>query len=128
MRVLLDTHSFLWFVAGDMKLSARAREAIEESATQRYLSVASVWEIVIKSSLKKLPVNWTFTELLEDHIFGNDIEVLGIESADFSVLEALPQHHRDPFDRMIIAQAMAEDMPVIGADAAFDDYEVDLLW
>jgi len=127
MRVLLDTHAFLWFVAGDSKLSRRAREVIE-NATQRYLSVASVWEIVIKSALQKLPVNCTFTELLEDHIFGNDIEVLGIEFTHFAVLETLPLHHRDPFDRMIIAQSIAEDIAIIGVDSAFESYSIDLIW
>lgn len=72
MRVLLDTHAFLWFISGDAKLSPQARETIEAATTQRYLSIASLWEIVIKTSIGKLPVSWSFTELIEDHVFGND--------------------------------------------------------
>ncbi len=128
MRVLLDTHAFLWFISGDAKLSEKAKQAIEETTTERYLSIASLWEIVIKASLGKLPASWSFTELIEDHVFGNDFQVLPIEHVHLSVLNALPHHHRDPFDRMIISQAIAEDLVVIGADAAFKSYEVDLHW
>lgn len=81
---------------------------------------------MIKTSIGKLPVSWSFTEFIEDHVLGNDFLILPVETVHLSVLESLPHHHRDPFDRMIIAQAIVEDLVATGADSAFKSYDVDL--
>lgn len=128
MTVLLDTHTFLWFVAGDPKLSADARRLIEDTANRVLLSTASLWEIVVKASIGKLPLSRRFPELIEHDVQGNDIQVLHITIGHLAALSTLPVHHRDPFDRLIIAQAVAESLPVISADKTFDRYPVGRLW
>lgn len=128
MNILLDTHAFLWFINGDKKLSKNARELIEDSHNHRYLSMASLWEMTIKSSLGKLQIILPITELYQQHIVQNDIELLPIDVAYLDTLHNLPFHHGDPFDRTIIAQAIVENMPIISCDTAFNDYDVKCLW
>jgi PIN domain nuclease of toxin-antitoxin system len=126
--VLLDTHSFLWFIGGSDKLSGHARSLIEDPANQRFLSVASLWEMAIKASMGRLRFRLPFSQLVEREVRGNAMEVLGIRPEHLDELAKLPFHHRDPFDRLIIAQSIAEDASIIGKDEAFDDYPVTLLW
>jgi PIN domain nuclease of toxin-antitoxin system len=128
MRLLLDTHSFLWFVAGDDQLSEAGRKLISDAENEVLLSVASLWEIVIKASLGKLELAGSFDDTLLPQLKSNDIQVLGIEMAHLGALGRLPQHHRDPFDRLIIAQAVAEGVPLVGRDQEFKKYDVQLLW
>lgn len=103
MNILLDTHAFLWFINGDKKLSKNARELIEDSHNNRYLSMASLWEMTIKSSLGKLQIILPITELSQQHIVQNDIELLPIDVTYLDTLHNLPFYHGDPFDRTIIA-------------------------
>jgi PIN domain nuclease of toxin-antitoxin system len=128
MRLLLDTHVFLWFIMGSANLSTGARTVIEDEANESFLSVASLWEMAIKVSLGKLTLSAPLDALIPQQLGLNGIELLGIQIAHASVVSALPFHHRDPFDRLLIAQAIVEGMPVISADAAFDTYPVKRLW
>lgn len=128
MRLLIDTHAFLWFVAGDTALSAVAREHIENPESERYLSLASVWEIAIKHSLGRLTLALPLDELFERGTIENGIGLLGIERAHVLGVAELPFHHRDPFDRLLVAQAMREDLTIVGKDQAFDAYPVTRIW
>ena len=126
MRQLLDTHSFIWFVTGSPRITPEIRLQIENN--DNLLSIASVWEIAIKSSLGKLDVGLPIEALVEQQIIGNAIELLAITTNHLTVVATLPLHHRDPFDRLLIAQAMVENLPIIGIDKVFDEYAVQRLW
>lgn len=126
MRQLLDTHSFIWFVMGHPKITARARSQIENN--DNLLSFASVWEVAIKSSLGKLNLGVTLDVLLEEYVIGNGISLLDIKTTHLSVVANLPLHHRDPFDRLLIAQAIVEKLPIVGRDEMFDLYEIQRIW
>ena len=128
MRLLLDTHSFLWFVGGDSSLSVPARLLIEDADHSVLLSVASVWEIAIKVSLGKLHLEQPLDVLIPQQLLMNHIELLGITLQHAAVVAKLAFHHRDPFDRLLIAQAIAEQIPVISHDPAFDAYPVQRRW
>jgi len=128
MKFLLDTHSFLWFVEGDSKLSATARALIEERTNQPLLSMASVWEIAIRMSIGKLQLTQPIEIHVPYHLQANGINLLGIDLAHVAILTTLPYHHRDPFDRLLIAQAMVEEIAIVSVDTAFDNYAVKRLW
>jgi PIN domain nuclease of toxin-antitoxin system len=128
MRLFLDTHAFLWFIMGSANLSVNARALIENPANERLLSVASLWEVAIKVSLGKLTISAPFDELIPAQLKLNGIDLLSIKVDHLSALTTLPFHHRDPFDRLIIAQAMVERLPVISIDAGFDTYGVTRDW
>ena len=128
MRLLLDTHAFLWFIMGSPNLSPSARALIEDGPNGRLLSVASLWEMAIKLSIGKLSLSAPFDVLIPQQLDINGIEVLGIEVGHAAVVSTLPFHHRDPFDRLLIAQAIVERVPIISIDAAFDSYPVKRLW
>ena len=127
MRLLLDTHTFLWYVAGDDQLSRKARDLISDLENDVLLSVGSLWEIVIKLRLGKLKLVGSF-EVIPRQLEENDISVLGIELPHLTALAKLPLHHRDPFDRLIIAQAVAEGIPLVGHDQVFKEYPVHRIW
>jgi len=128
MNYLLDTHTFLWFINDDPALSATAKALIEDVDNAIYLSVASVWEMAIKASLDKLEIPTPFTDFIDEQLRENSISLLDIKTVHAGVVVSLPFHHRDPFDRLIIAQSMGEDMPIIGKDVIFDDYGIDRRW
>lgn len=128
MRYLLDTHSFLWFIGGHPHLSTAARELIEEPTNLPLLSVASLWEIAIKLSLGKLSLAQPFMELIPRQLEMNGIELLPIDIDHLAIVAELPFHHRDPFDRLLIAQAIIEQIPIVGADSIFDAYSIKRLW
>jgi PIN domain nuclease of toxin-antitoxin system len=128
MRLLLDTHTFLWFIEGNLNLSDAARNLIEDQGNQRFLSIASLWEISIKVSLSKLELRMTLTELVKREVYGNAIELLEIQPEHLDELAKLPFHHKDPFDRLMIAQSLAECVPMVTKDGAFESYPVTLLW
>ena len=129
MRVVLDTHIFLWFVLGDQKLSATARQIIEDPQNEKLLSVASIWEVTIKVSTGKLKLNTGTVTFFDEACRQNAIAILPITLAHLAPLETMPFHHRDPFDRLLIAQSLVENIPIVSADAAFDTYEgVTRLW
>lgn len=121
MRFLIDTHTFLWFSDGSLKLSPSARLLIANKSNAIFLSIASLWEISIKTSLGKLEVAGSY-ELVLDDITKNGIEILPINFAHTVKQNQLPFHHRDPFDRMIISQALVENMDLISRDDLFDPY------
>ena len=128
MKLLLDTHTFLWFIEGNFNLSNTARSLIEDEGNQRFLSIASLWEMAIKVSLNKLTLETAFTSLVRKQVYGNAIEVLEICPEHLDVLVKMPFHHKDPFDRLIIAQSVAESIAVISKDSEFEKYPVTLLW
>ena len=128
MRLLLDTHTFLWFIDGSQNLSEYARRLIEAPSNERLLSIASLWEMSIKISLGRLELPVSFTDLIEHHVQGNDIDLLAIKPEHLDVLKALPFHHRDPFDRLMIAQSVSEQIPVVSRDAAFEAYSIERIW
>jgi PIN domain nuclease of toxin-antitoxin system len=128
VKILLDTHAFLWFIAGDSQLDVYARQLIEEPGNERYLSVATVWEITIKSSLGRLTIPTPPSTLIREHVWANAIDLLAITAEHFDTLHTLPYHHKDPFDRLLIAQAMHEGMLLITKDPAFDAYGVQIAW
>jgi PIN domain nuclease of toxin-antitoxin system len=128
MRLLLDTHAFLWFIMGSPNLSAEARALIEDETNERFLSAASLWEMAIKSSTGKLTLSAPFDVLIPRQLSLNGIGLLGIEVAHAAVVSTLPFHHRDPFDRLLVAQAIVESIPIVSVDTAFDIYAVTRLW
>jgi PIN domain nuclease of toxin-antitoxin system len=128
MRALLDTNSFLWFISGSDRLSIDAKTVIADLQNQLVLSTASLWEIAIKVSLKKLDLRQPYGQLIPQQLEENDIAVLPIELNHLRKVIDLPFHHRDPFDRLIVAQALAEGIPVISSDAVFSRYAVRIIW
>lgn len=128
MRILLDTHAFLWFITADPKLSTAAEEAIRRRSNEPLLSIASVWEIAIKLNLGRLPIPEPLDSFIPEQLRINRIRLLPVELHHTFEVARLPLHHRDPFDRILIAQALAEEIAVVTADSAFDDYPVRRVW
>ena len=128
MKTLLDTHVFLWLITGDGRLSKSARQAYLDPETGVYLSAASFWEIGIKTSLGKLTLKEDWLQGFEEQMKINTIQWLPIESRHCEQVSRLPFHHRDPFDRMLIAQALVEDLTLVSSDACFAAYGVPCLW
>lgn len=127
MKLLLDTHTFLWFVNDNPKLSNHFKDLIEDTNNVSYLSVASLWEMSIKFNLGKLTLDPNYEEFVDREVNTSTIQLLNIELEHLRINSTLPFHHRDPFDRLIIAQSMAEDIPIVTVDSAFDKYEVSLI-
>lgn len=127
MKLLLDTHTFLWFVNDNPKLSDRLKDLIEDTSNVSYLSVASLWEMSIKFNLGKLTLDPNYEEFVEREVTTSSIQLLNIELSHLRINATLPFHHRDPFDRLIIAQSIAEDIPIVSVDSAFDQYAVTLI-
>lgn len=128
MKYLLDTHTLLWFLADDKKLSRSARLLIENSNHVSVVSVASLWEIAVKYGLGKLDLERPFDQMFPEELHLNHIEILDITVDNLIKLTTLPFHHRDPFDRLIIAQGLVEGLPIISADTEFDAYDVNREW
>ena len=128
MKYILDTHTLLWIVTDDSRLSSDAKRIYLDKRNDICLSLASVWELAIKSSLSKISFGMTLEEFVDEHVFGNAIDILYIGLGHVVRIEQLPFHHRDPFDRMIISQALEEDLIVLGSDTLFDDYGIKRLW
>jgi len=127
MKILLDTHTFLWFLGGDAELSKQARTLIENPQYEKYISIASFWEIAIKTGLGKLTLDVPFAEL-KTEVIKNSFKILPITFEDTLQLSTLPFHHRDPFDRIIISQAKVNDLMLVSRDNNFSLYSVNLLW
>ena len=128
MNLLLDTHTPLWFIAGSANLSASARGLIEYAANEKFVSAASVWEIAIKVSIGKPALSASFDVLFPHQLEINGFELLPVKIEHASVVAGLPFHHRDPFDRLLLAQAIKEEMTLVSADKNFDDYAINRLW
>jgi len=128
MRLLLDTHTFIWFFKGNPKLNNQIRVLIEDESHEKLLSVASIWEMAIKQSTGKLSFRLPFEAFITQQLSINDFNLLDIRINHITIVATLPFHHRDPFDRLLIAQAMAEQIPILSADSAFDAYSINRLW
>ena len=121
MQYLIDTHVFLWFVSNAKELRQTARTIIEDGHNEIFISIASLWEISIKTALEKLTINGKYETVIDD-VTDNSIQILPINFAHTVEQNRLPFHHRDPFDRIIVSQAIVENIDFISADAIFDDY------
>lgn len=128
MALLLDTHAFLWFIDDDPRLGLEAAERISDSDARVLVSVVSLWEIVIKLGTGKLTLERSIEDLWPESLAANRFEALHVTPEHVLALTPLPLHHRDPFDRLLIAQAISEGLPIISADAAFDAYSVERIW
>jgi len=127
MKAILDTHAFLWALAGDARMSRQARDIFAGSADLS-VSIASVWEILIKVQSGKLNFPRPAGPYLLSKLAENSIKMLSISIDHLLALERLPMHHRDPFDRMLIAQSMEEGWPIVTADPAFKQYPIRVIW
>jgi PIN domain nuclease of toxin-antitoxin system len=128
MRVLLDTHVFLWWVEGDRALPAKARAVLADQDNECLISLASAWELAIKASLGKLKLALPVKRYVVEHVAANGFRMLDIRMAHIGRIETLAAHHGDPFDRLLIAQALEEKLPVITADPVFRKYGVKRIW
>jgi PIN domain nuclease of toxin-antitoxin system len=128
MKVLLDTHCWLWMQAKSQRLSPATRVLLEDPENQLFLSAASSWEIAIKYALGKLPLPLPPTEYVLSRMASSGTLSLPIQQIHALLAGGLPQHHSDPFDRLLIAQAQAENLTLLTADSQFEAYEVDLYW
>lgn len=128
MKLLLDTHTVLWFWWDDPKLSAHAKTVISDPANHKFVSIATPWEVAIKVSLKKLVIGGPYPGFFRMHMTRTYFDWLPLNEDHFNGLIDLPFHHRDPFDRLLIAQALAEGMPIVSADTILDAYSVNRIW
>ncbi len=128
MKLLLDTHALLWFCEGNASLGERARFAIEDESNECWFSHATAWEVAIKASLRKLKLFMPYDELFPRAVAANGWRVLPTDFRHYRELMELPLHHRDPFDRLLIAQARIEGLTIVSSDPQFPAYDVPLLW
>ncbi len=127
MRLLIDSHTFLWWVKDDPALSRRARAAIANPGNECFLSHASIWEMAIKASLGKLTLPSTVERFVVEHCETNNVQLLSITLAHIALVESLPFHHRDPFDRLLVAQARHEAMVLVSRDSSLKAYGVSVI-
>lgn len=128
MKVLLDTHAFLWLVSGDDRLGRKASQAFLNKQNEIFLSIVSIWEITIKTSLGKLKLKHRWMDTIRQQLRDNSIQLMPLEIDHCEILSHLPYHHRDRFDRMLIAQASFTKMPVVSRDHRFSEYGVKVIW
>ena len=128
VTLLLDTNAFLWFIEGQDRFSLETLRLIEDTSNEVFVSVVGLWEIAIKVSLKKLELTEAFHALIPREMERNNIELLATKLEHFGKLAQLPFHHRDPFDRLLAAQALVENIPVISSDNFLDAYGVSRTW
>ncbi|GAB4278144.1 MAG: type II toxin-antitoxin system VapC family toxin [Oscillatoriaceae cyanobacterium] len=127
MKLLLDTHILIWLIEGNPNLSLTARQAIEDESNTLHLSIVSLWEITIKTSLGKLELAIPLEQIVINFILPSGIQILPIQLPHLLILQTLPFHHRDPFDRLLIAQAKSEGLTLVSEDGMFEQYEVKIL-
>ena len=128
MKLLLYTHAFLWLIAGDDRLSENARQTFLNTENSLFFSAASLWEICIKKSLGKISLKDGWFQTIQEEMEINTIQWLPIEMTHCAEVTKLPFHHRDPFDRMLIAQAIVEEMKLISRDSPLSNYAIELIW
>ena len=128
MKLLLDTHTFLWLVEGSPNLSKTAQAALADPRSALYLSVASVWELAIKTGNKKLILSDPLDLFVGKWTVAYQLAPLPVDTPHALGVVGLPDHHRDPFDRILISQALVEGMTLVSADAKFAPYPVPILW
>lgn len=128
MTLLLDSHVFVWWVAEKYKLSQAALTHLSDSTNDFFLSVASVWELQIKIQLGKFEFKDTLENIVAEQCRINGLKILPVELSHALAIGNLPKHHKDPFDRLLIAQAIVEKMTLVSSDKQFSSYEVNVLW
>jgi len=128
MRLLLDTHTFLWFILDDPQLSAAAKTAVEDPTNDVEISPATYWEIAIKIRHGKYTLPQPYHPFVEQQIAVNSFRILHIEPIHTALLTTMSMHHKDPFDRLLVAQALAEGITIVSEDSALDPYGVTRLW
>ncbi len=128
MRVLLDTHAFLSFMVDDPRLSSTAKKIFMDSDNNLFLSIASVWEMAIKSGLKKLKLPLPIDQYIATRTKDHNIVLLDLTVEHIAVVENLPYHHKDPFDRLLISQCISEKLPILSSDRMFSAYPVQIVW
>nr|VFJ49962.1 MAG: PIN domain nuclease, a component of toxin-antitoxin system (PIN domain) [Candidatus Kentron sp. FM]VFJ63891.1 MAG: PIN domain nuclease, a component of toxin-antitoxin system (PIN domain) [Candidatus Kentron sp. FM]VFK09757.1 MAG: PIN domain nuclease, a component of toxin-antitoxin system (PIN domain) [Candidatus Kentron sp. FM] len=128
MTLLLDTHALLWSFLDDPKLSPTARRSVASTENKVLVSPASLWEIAIKISVGKYQLPRPFEDFMREQLAVNQFDLLPISVSHMARVITLPFHHRDPFDRLIIAQALVEEVPVVSVDSLFDGYGVERVW
>ncbi len=128
MRAILDTHAILWWVTNNPQLSQTVRDIIADSDNTLYLSVASSWEIIIKFNTGKLPLSEPPTQFIQSCLSVNRFESLAINLPHVLQINTLPDHHKDPFDRILIAQAQVESIPILTVDRMIIEYPVQTIW
>jgi len=127
MRLLIDTQAILWFQSSDGKLSNQAKDLIMDQGNTCFISIASLWEIAIKMNLNKLKIEMPF-ENLPAYLTSKNFEILGLEFSHLKALCSLDNYHKDPFDRLLIAQAVVEQLDIISSDQHFAAYPVNVIW
>lgn len=128
MRLLLDTHTFLWWISDDPQLSATAREIISEGGNELFFSAASGWEIAIKAQIGKLKLPSNLEQFIGKQLLQNAINTLPVQLSHTLHVYTLPPLHRDPFDRLLISQSQLEQLPILTADVQFQQYPVQVMW
>ena len=130
MKLLIDTHTFLWFAGRQQYalLPQPTRDVLEDGDNALFLSYASIWELAIKVSIGKMQLTESVADLVRFQQTRVGLQLLPCELGHFDLIEHLPFHHKDPFDRLLIAQAQVEGLTIVGVDAAFDSYGVNRLW
>ena len=128
MKYLLDTHTLLWIISNDQKLSEKTKKIYLNTENIIFFSLASIWEMAIKINLKKLSIEEPLKDFIQSQIKSNDIKILNIEIKHILSLENLPYYHRDPFDRLIISQSMNENIQILSSDKVFDLYPIKRIW
>jgi PIN domain nuclease of toxin-antitoxin system len=128
VEYLADTHTLLWIVTDDNKLSNKVKKLFLDEQNEIFISVASLWEIAIKVSLKRLELGQPLNDFYVKHIIGNKIRLLDIKVEHLAALETLEFHHRDPFDRLIVCQSIVEKIPILSNDKEFSKYSIKRVW
>lgn len=128
MNILLDSHTFIWFSQNSPQLSSSAIKILEDRNNLLLLSLVSVWEIQIKVQLGKLNLDISLAEIVKDQTKINDVQILPLKLSHIWTLDTLPYYHKDPFDRLLISQAITENLIILGVDSVFDSYPVQKIW
>jgi PIN domain nuclease of toxin-antitoxin system len=128
VRIIIDTHVFIWYIQNSDRLPRLVAAQINDSRNDILLSIASIWEMAIKQSTGKLNLGDAYASFIREQMKLNNIELLPVSLEHLEIVTTLPFHHRDPFDRLLIAQAIAEDIVIISADSAFSLYSVQRIW
>ncbi|NJK74109.1 MAG: type II toxin-antitoxin system VapC family toxin [Oscillatoriales cyanobacterium RU_3_3] len=128
MRVLLDTHTLIWFFEGNSQISDNARILIEDEDNNKLVSAASVWEMAIKNSKGHLNLTLPFQQYIEQKLSLEDFNLLNINLEHIYAIVSMPFHHKDPFDRVLIAQSIIEGIPILSKDSVFDTYSINRIW
>ncbi|MDQ1353257.1 MAG: hypothetical protein QG657_3563 [Acidobacteriota bacterium] len=127
MKYIVDTHAFIWYAIGDKRLSPKALRLLE-SDNEKFISIASIWEMAIKVNLGHLEFKNSFDEIVSNQIDLLNYRILNIDLEHLFKVSAMELHHRDPFDRLIVSQALVEKIPIISVDEKFDNYGIERIW